>query len=167
MRQARYARLAPSAPARPRSPRCPGIGVYFPDPGKIGIPDFPNPGFRPNFESGCPISRIPDSGQIGIGRIPAIFPAESGRGGTGIRGFRGLAPAAHPTDPHAILSGGCSLRVHITHVCWLAAVDRGAADEAASGRPGASGASCAAGPMAALRCWRIPPCGNSKLRLNG
>jgi hypothetical protein len=29
---------------------------------------------------------------IGIGKIPAIFPAKSGRDGAGIRGFRGLVP---------------------------------------------------------------------------
>jgi hypothetical protein len=46
-------------PGRPRNPRCPVIGVYFPDPGKIGIPDFPNPGFRPNRDSRFPESRIP------------------------------------------------------------------------------------------------------------
>jgi len=59
-----WAVTGPQVAPRPRNPRCPGIGVYFPDPGKIGIPDFPNPGFRPNRDSRFP--EIRDSGQIGI-----------------------------------------------------------------------------------------------------
>jgi hypothetical protein len=34
------------------------------DSGQIGIPDFPNPGFRPNRDARFP--EIRDSGQIGI-----------------------------------------------------------------------------------------------------
>jgi hypothetical protein len=36
----------------------------IPDSGQIGIPDFPNPGFRPNRDARFP--EIRDSGQIGI-----------------------------------------------------------------------------------------------------
>ena len=52
-------------PGRPPNPRCPGIGVYFPDPG-----------------------------QIGIGKIPAIFPAKSGGGGAGFGDLGVCSPAA-------------------------------------------------------------------------
>jgi hypothetical protein len=45
--------------SRPPNPRCPGIGVYFPDPGQIGIPDSPNPGIP--TKPGFPIPRIPGS----------------------------------------------------------------------------------------------------------
>ncbi len=79
----------PSPDTRPRNPRCPGIGVYIPDPGKIGIPYFPNPGFRPNRDARFPESRIPaKSGfpdfpksrpnRIGA-QIPNIFPIPPNR----------------------------------------------------------------------------------------
>ncbi len=45
-----------------------GIGVYFPDPGQIGIPESPNPGIP--AKSGFPIPRIRDSGRIGIPDSP-------------------------------------------------------------------------------------------------
>ncbi len=50
----RLASLIASDSSGPRNPRCPGIGIYFPDPGKIGISDFPNPGFRPNRDGAGP-----------------------------------------------------------------------------------------------------------------
>jgi hypothetical protein len=52
----------------------PGIGVYFPDPGKIGIPDFPNPGFRPNRDARFPESRIPAKSGFPISRNPGFRP---------------------------------------------------------------------------------------------
>ena len=71
---------------------------YFPDPGQIGIPRFPE--IPAESGSGQNPEYFPDPGPIGIGRIPAIFPAKSGRGGTGIRGFRGLAWTGHD-EPEA------------------------------------------------------------------
>ncbi len=92
--------------ARPRNPRCPGIGVYSPDPGQIGIPDFPKSGIpaKSGFKSGkIPIFLAAARTVIvHCQRIPNIFPtppnrdrensgyfppAKSGRDGTGIRGL--------------------------------------------------------------------------------
>jgi hypothetical protein len=78
-----------------------------PDPGLIGVKSRLFPRSRPNRDSRFPEipaesgsgakSRIfPDPGPIGIGKIPAIFPAKSGRGGAGIRGFRGLPANGTP-----------------------------------------------------------------------
>ncbi len=59
---------------------------YFPDPGRIGIPRFP--GIPAKSGSGQnPEYFRDDPGPIGIGKIPAIFPAKSGRGGAGIGDF--------------------------------------------------------------------------------
>jgi hypothetical protein len=72
---------------------------YFPDPGQIGIPRFPE--IPAESGSGQNPEYFPDPGPIGIGKIPAIFPAKSGRGGgTGIRGFRGLALPMVPASAH-------------------------------------------------------------------
>ncbi len=61
------------------------------DSGQIGIPDFPNPGIPAESGSGQNPEYFPDPGPIGIGKIPAIFPAKSGRGGIGIGDF-GVCP---------------------------------------------------------------------------
>jgi hypothetical protein len=89
----RHWALSQCASARPRNPpgRCPGIrvGVDSPDPGQIGIPDFPIPGQIGNHRGNIPNMNFPDSDPgpmfgICIGKIPAIFPAQSGRDGAGI-----------------------------------------------------------------------------------
>jgi hypothetical protein len=54
---------------------------FFPDPGQIGIPRFPE--IPAKSGSGQNPEHFPDRGPIGIGKIPAIFPAKSGRGGAG------------------------------------------------------------------------------------
>ncbi len=55
--QVQVGRLPATAGTRPRNLRCPGIGAETPDPGQIGIPDFPNPGIP--TKPGFPISRFP------------------------------------------------------------------------------------------------------------
>ncbi len=60
--------LSLTVASRPPNPRCPGIGVYFPDPGQIGIPDSPIPGIP--TKPGFPIPRIPGPDQTGIPDSP-------------------------------------------------------------------------------------------------
>ena len=48
----------------PEIPDARASGRKIPIPAKIGIPDFPNPGFRPNRDARFP--EIRDSSQIGI-----------------------------------------------------------------------------------------------------
>jgi hypothetical protein len=69
--------------ARPRNPRCPGIGVYFPDPGQIGI------GAKSRVLSRSRPNRDREN--------PGYFPGRIGARRGGIRGFRGLqAEASKP-----------------------------------------------------------------------